>query len=73
MAGAIDEDHHRSMGEEAVAVEHDLIAVADAGFGEQAYCSCGWRTAPKGSSRDASVIWRTHMTSRVTAQLLAAG
>lgn len=42
---------------------HDLIGVADAGFGEQAYCSCGWRTAPKESSWEASTVWHAHMTS----------
>ena len=42
--------------------DHDLIGVADAGFGEQAFCSCGWRTAPKPSSWEASSLWHHHMT-----------
>lgn len=58
------------MGDDAVAVAHDLVGVADAGFGDQAYCSCGWRTAPKENSWEASVRWRTHMTSRFSPQLL---
>ena len=70
MVGADDEDHHRSMGDESVAVEHDLVGVADGGFGNQAYCSCGWRTAPKDSGWDASALWHAHMTARSTAQVL---
>jgi hypothetical protein len=38
-------------------VDHDLIGVSDSGFGYQAFCSCGWRTSPKDSSWDASVVW----------------
>ena len=46
---------------------HDLIGVADGGMGEQAFCSCGWRTAPKESSWEASTTWHTHMMRSVNA------
>lgn len=70
MVGGPNEDHHRRMGMEAAAEEHDLVGVADGGFGSQAYCSCGWRTAPKDCGWDASVLWHAHVTARVTARVL---
>lgn len=52
------------MDENRVAVEHDLIGVADAGFGDQAFCSCGWRTSPKETSWEARTVWHAHMVRR---------
>jgi hypothetical protein len=51
---------------------HELIGVADAGFGDQAYCSCGWRTAPKPSSWEASTVWHAHMTASLRGAVMSA-
>lgn len=72
MGADSDRAHDVDMGEKGAGAEHDLLGLADAGFGEQAFCSCGWRTAPKDSGWEASVVWHEHMASYLPSGDLAA-
>ena len=51
-----------------LAAHHEHIGTADAGFGPQAYCSCGWRTSPKESAWQAEATWHAHMFARTAAE-----